>query len=168
MALAFIEVVLLNLQALALSQLVVNRSANPFLYCRYQSKEQNVKRESDHENQRRMGRNVRLPAFNSPCQPTGFYELQPRSERRLVSHVRWAPNNPNQIKNSVLAQVEHQDINSALQSKGLQMVEASQNPDIIVTSNGGMQEQTSYSAWGMRGIGGGMGAITPEQTWREQ
>ena len=42
-------------------------------------------------------------------------------------------------------------------------MEENQNPDIIVTSNGGMQEQTSYSAWGMRGIGGGMGAITPEQ-----
>lgn len=75
----------------------------------------------------------------------------------------WASNNPNQIKNSILAQVAQQDVNSALQSKGLQMVEENQNPDIIVASNGGMQEQTSYSAWGMRGIGGGMGAITPEQ-----
>jgi Domain of unknown function (DUF4136) len=27
-----------------------------------------------------------------------------------------------------------------------------------------MQQQTSYSAWGMRGIGGGMGGITPEQS----
>ena len=26
-----------------------------------------------------------------------------------------------------------------------------------------MKEQTSYQAWGMRGIGGGMGRITPEQ-----
>ena len=26
-----------------------------------------------------------------------------------------------------------------------------------------MRQQTSYSAWGMRGIGGGMGGITPEQ-----
>ena len=75
----------------------------------------------------------------------------------------WAPSNPNQIKDSILAQVAQQDIDSALQSKGLQKVGAGQNPDIIVTSNGGMQEQTSYSAWGMRGIGGGMGAITPEQ-----
>jgi Domain of unknown function (DUF4136) len=75
----------------------------------------------------------------------------------------WAINNPNQIKNSILAQVAQQDINSALQGKGLQMVQEDQNPDLIVTSNGGMQEQTSYSAWGMRGIGGGMGGITPEQ-----
>jgi Domain of unknown function (DUF4136) len=75
----------------------------------------------------------------------------------------WATNNPNQIRNSILAQVAQQDINSALQSKGLQMVQEDQNPDLIVTSNGGMQEQTSYSAWGMRGIGGGMGGITPEQ-----
>ena len=26
-----------------------------------------------------------------------------------------------------------------------------------------MKQQTSYTAWGMRGIGGGMGSITPEQ-----
>jgi hypothetical protein len=27
-----------------------------------------------------------------------------------------------------------------------------------------MRQQTSYQAWGMRGIGGGMGSITPEQS----
>lgn len=75
----------------------------------------------------------------------------------------WGSNNANQIQNSILAQVAHQDIDAAMQSKGLQMVEESQNPDLILTSNGGMREQTSYSAWGMRGIGGGMGGITPEQ-----
>jgi len=42
-------------------------------------------------------------------------------------------------------------------------VQENENPDLIVTANGGMKEQTSYSAWGMRGIGGGMGGITPEQ-----
>jgi Domain of unknown function (DUF4136) len=75
----------------------------------------------------------------------------------------WASNNANKVKDSILAQVAEQDINSALQGKGLQMVQENQNPDLIVTSNGGMREQTSYSAWGMRGIGGGMGGITPEQ-----
>lgn len=43
------------------------------------------------------------------------------------------------------------------------MVQPNQNPDLIVTGNGGLKQQTSYSAWGMRGIGGGMGGITPEQ-----
>ena len=43
------------------------------------------------------------------------------------------------------------------------MVQENQNPDLLVTANGGMKEQTSYSAWGMRGIGGGMGGITPQQ-----
>ena len=75
----------------------------------------------------------------------------------------WASNNANKIQNSILAQVAVQDINSALQGKGLQKVEEGQNPDLIVSANGGMKEQTSYSAWGMRGIGGGMGGITPEQ-----
>jgi hypothetical protein len=75
----------------------------------------------------------------------------------------WGSNNANQIQDSILAQVAKQDINSAMQSKGLQMVEESQNPDLLLTANGGMKQQTSYSAWGMRGIGGGMGGITPEQ-----
>jgi hypothetical protein len=75
----------------------------------------------------------------------------------------WAGNNANQIQNSILAQQAQSDINSALQGSGLQMVQESQNPDLIVSSNGGLKQQTSYSAWGMRGIGGGMGGITPEQ-----
>ena len=76
----------------------------------------------------------------------------------------WGSNNSNEMRNSILAQVAHQDINTAMQSKGLQMVQESQNPDLILTSNGGMRQQTSYSAWGMRGIGGGMGGISPEQS----
>ena len=76
----------------------------------------------------------------------------------------WGSNNANEVQNSILAQVAKQDINSALQGKGLRMVQENQNPDLIVTGNGGMRQQTSYSAWGMRGIGGGMGGITPEQS----
>lgn len=75
----------------------------------------------------------------------------------------WGDINQNRIANSILAQEAQQDINVALQSKGLQMVQENQNPDLIVTMGGGAREQTSYSAWGMRGIGGGMGEITPEQ-----
>jgi hypothetical protein len=75
----------------------------------------------------------------------------------------WGSNNANQVLNSILAQVAQQDIDSALRGKGLQKVEENQKPDLIVTANGGMRQQTSYSAWGMRGIGGGMGGITPEQ-----
>jgi hypothetical protein len=75
----------------------------------------------------------------------------------------WGSNNANKLQNSILAQVAEQDINSALQGKGLQMMQENQNPDVIVTGNGGLRQQTSYSAWGMRGIGGGMGGITPEQ-----
>ena len=75
----------------------------------------------------------------------------------------WATNNANQIQNSILAQQAKSDIDNAMQAKGLQMVQESQNPDIIITANGGMKQQTSYSAMGMRGFGGGMGTITPEQ-----
>src|SRR5271157_841029 len=75
----------------------------------------------------------------------------------------WGSNNKNQIQNSILAQVAQQDINAAMQGKGLQMVQESQNPDVILVASGGEREQTSYSAWGMRGIGGGMGGISPEQ-----
>jgi len=75
----------------------------------------------------------------------------------------WGGNNQNQIQNSILAQVAQQDINNALQGKGLQMVQEGQNPDLIVTASGGERAQTSYNVWGMRGIGGGMGGISPEQ-----
>ena len=75
----------------------------------------------------------------------------------------WASNNTNQIQNSILAQVAQQDIEAALQGKGLQKVQESQNPDLLVLASGGMRQQTSWNAWGMRGIGGGMGSITPQQ-----
>ena len=75
----------------------------------------------------------------------------------------WASNNTNQIQNSILAQVAQQDIDTAMQGKGLQKVQESQKPDLILLASGGMRQQTSYSAWGMRGIGGGMGGITPQQ-----
>jgi hypothetical protein len=75
----------------------------------------------------------------------------------------WGGNNQNQIQNSILAQIAQQDIDSALQAKGFQKVQESQNPDLIVLASGGMRQQTSWSAWGMRGIGGGMGGISPQQ-----
>ena len=75
----------------------------------------------------------------------------------------WASNNANQIQNSILAQQAKSDVDSALQGKGLQLVGEAQNPDLIILASGGLQQQTSYSAWGMRGIGGGMGGITPQQ-----
>ena len=75
----------------------------------------------------------------------------------------WATDNANKVQDSILAQVAQQDIDAALQGKGLQKVQESQNPDIIVTANGGLKQQTSYTAMGMRGFGGGMGSISPEQ-----
>src|SRR5271155_2291359 len=75
----------------------------------------------------------------------------------------WDINDPNRIANSILAQSAVSDIDSAMQGKGFSKVDLSANPDLIVTVSGGMKQETSYSAWGMRGIGGGMGGITPEQ-----
>ena len=75
----------------------------------------------------------------------------------------WGSNNKNAIQNSILAQVAQQDIEAVMQQKGLQKVEESQNPDLILTASGGEKEQTSWNAWGMRGIGGGMGGISPQQ-----
>jgi hypothetical protein len=75
----------------------------------------------------------------------------------------WGSNNTNQIQNSILAQVAQTDIEAAMQAKGFQKVQESQKPDLILLASGGMRQQTSYSAWGMRGIGGGMGGITPQQ-----
>lgn len=72
--------------------------------------------------------------------------------------------NPNAIQDSILLQTAKNDINSQLGAKGLQMVQESQNPDIIVVMSSGMKQQTSYNAWGTGGwrMGGGMGEITPE------
>src|SRR5580698_7728607 len=70
----------------------------------------------------------------------------------------WGANNANQIQNSILAQNAQADINMALQAKGLTMVQESANPDLLLTSSGGMKQQTSWSAMGMRGIGGGFGS----------
>jgi hypothetical protein len=75
----------------------------------------------------------------------------------------WGGNNKNQIQNSILAQVAQQDIENAMAAKGFQKVSEDQNPDLILTASGGEREQTSYNAWGMRGIGGGMGSISPQQ-----
>ena len=75
----------------------------------------------------------------------------------------WGSNNANQIQNSILAQVAVQDIENAMSQKGFQKVTESQNPDLILTVSGGEKQQTSWNAWGMRGIGGGMGGISPQQ-----
>ena len=75
----------------------------------------------------------------------------------------WGGNNQNQIQNSILAQVAQQDIDTALQGKGLQKVTEDQKPDLIITASGGLKQETSYTAMGMRGWGGGMGTISPEQ-----
>jgi hypothetical protein len=75
----------------------------------------------------------------------------------------WGANNANQVQNSILAQNAQSDINMALQAKGLRMVQESEMPDLLLTSSGGMKQTTSWSAMGMRGIGGGFGSITPQQ-----
>jgi hypothetical protein len=75
----------------------------------------------------------------------------------------WGDVDKNRVANSILAQEAQQDIDTALQSKGLMKVQENQNPDLIVTGGGGAKAVTSYEAWGTRGIGGGMGQITPEQ-----
>jgi hypothetical protein len=75
----------------------------------------------------------------------------------------WGSGNANQVQNSILAQVAQQNIDTALQGKGLQKVQESATPDLLVIASGGMKQQTSYTAMGMRGFGGGMGTITPQQ-----
>ena len=74
--------------------------------------------------------------------------------------------NPNAINDSILAQSAQQAIDSQLTAKGLQKVEESQNPDLIVVTSSGMKQQTSYNAWGTGGWrwGGGMTTVTPETT----
>jgi Domain of unknown function (DUF4136) len=72
--------------------------------------------------------------------------------------------NPNAIQDSILLQTAQQEVNSQLGAKGLQMVQESQNPDIVVVMSSGLKQQTSYNAWGTGGWrwGGGMASVTPE------
>jgi Domain of unknown function (DUF4136) len=74
--------------------------------------------------------------------------------------------NPNAINNSIMAQSAQQAVDSQLAAKGLQKVEESQHPDLIVVTSSGMKQQTSYNAWGTGGWrwGGGMAEVTPETT----
>lgn len=79
----------------------------------------------------------------------------------------WGQNaNPNAIQDSILMQSAQQSIDSQLTAKGLQKVQESQNPDLIVVASSGMKQQTSYNAWGTGGWrwGGGMTSVTPETT----
>lgn len=72
--------------------------------------------------------------------------------------------NPNAIQSSILMQSAQQAIDSQLTAKGLQKVQESQNPDLIVVTSSGMKQETSYNAWGTGGWrwGGGMTTVTPE------
>ena len=42
----------------------------------------------------------------------------------------WGSNNKNQVRNSILAQVAQQDINSAMQGKGFQLVQEARIPTL--------------------------------------
>jgi opacity protein-like surface antigen len=95
---------------------------------------------------------------------TVYVNSSPNANFSSYHTYAWGQNqNPNQIANSFLAQEAQTQINTQLQNKGLKIVQESENPDLIVVMSGGMKTQTSYNAWAMRGFGGGMGGITPEQ-----
>ena len=125
----------------------------------------NHEKDDDHENQICFLRDAIVRRIHDCRWATSFRQLQPRLRVFAQYHTyAWGSNNANQIQNSILAQVAQQDINSGNgRVRVCKWCQESQNPDIILTANSGMRQQTSYSAWGMRGIGGGMGGITPEQ-----
>src|SRR5258708_8924538 len=91
-------------------------------------------------------------------------QLQQKPEFFAVSHLHLGFCNANEIQNSILAQQAKSDIDNAMQGKGFQLVQESANPDIILTASGGMKQQTSYSAMGSPGSGGGTGTTHPTQT----
>jgi hypothetical protein len=53
--------------------------------------------------------------------------------------------NPNTVKNHALAAEVTKQINAQLQSRGLKMVEESQNPDLVLVVSGGSKKHTTYS-----------------------
>ena len=87
-----------------------------------------------------------------------------RSQSFSAFHTyAWASNNANKVQNSILAQVAVQNVDTALQAKGLSKVTEAQTPDLLITADGGLKEQTTYTAMGMRGFAGGMATVTPQQ-----
>jgi hypothetical protein len=61
--------------------------------------------------------------FDDRCGTAGLGELVTTARvSRSITPNAWGSNNANKLQNSILAQVAEQDINSALQGKGLQMV----------------------------------------------
>jgi hypothetical protein len=79
----------------------------------------------------------------------------------------WQIDDPNKIANSILAQVAISDTDSALSGKGFSKVDISATPDLIVIASGGLKQQTSYSAWGMRGIGAAWAESLPSKMLRD-
>jgi hypothetical protein len=71
--------------------------------------------------------------------------------------------NPNSINSPFLAQEAKTQIDNQMQSKGLKLVQETENPDLVVVASGGMKTQTSYNMYGTRMIGGGMGSISQQQ-----
>jgi Domain of unknown function (DUF4136) len=92
----------------------------------------------------------------------GFQSTSSQSFAQYHTYA-WGSDNANQVKDSILAQVAQQDIDTAMQAKGLQKVEESPESWPAAYGKRRYETATSYTAWGMRGIGGGMGSITPEQ-----
>jgi len=56
-------------------------------------------------------------------------------------------NNANQVQNSILAQEAQQSINTALQGKGLQLVQESQSPDLILIHRLGYARNWRRNGW---------------------
>ena len=103
-------------------------------------------------------------AVHHRVRAAGFGQLRPQRELlRSITLTLGVPTTPTRSATRSWRKSRSRISTRAMQDKGLQMVQESQNPDLILTANGGMRQQTSYSAWGMRGIGGGMGGISPEQ-----
>jgi hypothetical protein len=94
---------------------------------------------------------------------TSISQLQPQPKLQPISHLCLGIQQHQPGPKFDPRSGGEQDIDAALQGKGLQKVQESQKPDLILLASGGMKQQTSWSAWGMRGIGGGMGGITPQQ-----
>ena len=105
-----------------------------------------------------------FPCFAASAQDV-MVTSSPRGNFSQYHTYAWGQEpNPNQIASPIMAQEAQTQINTQMQAKGLKLVQQSENPDLLVVASGGMKAETSYTAMGMRGFGGGMGTITPEQS----
>jgi hypothetical protein len=78
----------------------------------------------------------------------------------------WRADEIKRVGQTMLSQLVRQDVDTAMQNKGLQQVHEDQTPDLIVMASSNENQQTSSGAWGTFGVSDAVGRMTPHRIRR--